>query len=104
MKPASFGVRFYVVKTVLSAFYGEVEAPTTVHTGLPEIQRLVILFGPQRRMIEVFEKKPDLLVESFPHLRRRGSLRAQKPLRIPDGHDRGDLRDFFFERRFAVST
>ncbi len=72
----SLRVWLYFVETILFAFNGEVESPPAVHADLPEIESLVVLLSPQRRMVEIFEEEPTLLVEGFLHFWRcRGVLR-----------------------------
>lgn len=99
----SLRMRPYIVETKLFAFDGEVESPASVHATLPEIERLIVLLGAQRWMMEVFEEQSALFVEGFPNFRWRRGVLLQEALRIADPHLGADLRALFFDPCVADS-
>src|SRR5216684_1747767 len=59
----------------------EVETPTPVHPGLPEILGFIVFLGLKGRMTEIQHKEPNLLEEGLAHAGRRifqGLLSARK--------------------------
>jgi hypothetical protein len=65
------GVRDYLADTVGVAVDGEIETPVVVDLGLPTIFGFVELLRPERGVVEVADKKTELLDEGF--LDRRGA-------------------------------
>lgn len=64
----------------------KIKAPPSGNSGLPEILRLIIFFGTQRRVAEILEKELYFSVEGF--LNRSGSaiVVPQKLFSAPDAH------------------
>ena len=47
------------------AFDREIESPTPIHSGLPDVLAFVVLLGVQGRVVEVLNQKTSLLQEGF---------------------------------------
>lgn len=64
-------MRYNVADDVGVAFNVEIEAPTLIDAGLPEVLSLIVFLGVQRRMIEVLQKEPELFIECTANRRGR---------------------------------
>jgi hypothetical protein len=67
-------MRSDLVETALISLDAEVEAPVAVYAGLPDAQGLMVLFGAQRRMVEVLQEETNLFEKGSLHMHRRGGV------------------------------
>ena len=68
------------------AGYDEIEAPIFIHSRLPEVARLVVLFGMQGRVLEIRSEKSNLFEECLADDYRRGFQSIQSTGDIVDFH------------------
>ena len=66
--------------------YDEIEAPIFIHSRLPEVARLVVLFGMQGRVFEIRSEKSNLFEERLADDYRRGFQGIQSTGDIVDFH------------------
>ena len=82
---------------VCVALNGEIKTPSSVHSGLPDVARLVVFFGAQRWVAQILKKESDLLVEGFLDLGRSLSVSADELWRSGNPH-----QDFLLSLRTSL--
>jgi len=61
-------VRCHAEDNVFVSLDGKVKPPVTVNPSLPDIVGVIVLFGPQGRVMQILGEKSGLLVKGFLNL------------------------------------
>ena len=106
-----FGMRNNVENNEGIAFDSKVESPISVHSGLPFVFCLAVLFGMERWVVQVGNEKTQLLFKGLPYIWRNVFRRVNCGVRKANPHAFDCLRSFpprtrisFFKKAIASSA